>query len=401
MMKAVIIQNATFYETQQGLYKTKNEKLGYKFWSRYRTEYDKISVIARTKTGSIDDSRRGTRVNGPGVDVWPLPPLDSELSFLVDTARAIPLIWRYTRIVLKQRYTVHLREPTIVSDLFLPLLFLDGRYSVRIVGDPWSAYNPKYHDKVFSNVLRWWLSYKLKYLCSNASAISYVDRSSLESRYPTNEKAVCVAEYPSMGLENEEYNGVSLVNVKKKLRRSCLEIVSIGNLDGWNKGIDILVDALEICRGKGVDFAVKWIGGGSSLSSIEEYIENKELGDRIHITGFITDRSKIHRILDDAALFVFPSRSEGLPKAVIEAMARSLPCIASSVGGIPKLLPDEFLFDPNNVHELVDKITAACADEERFAQSAIQNYVTSKRFAETNLKDDRIDYYKCTSALVG
>ena len=67
-------------------------------------------------------------------------------------------------------------------------------------------------------------------------------------------------------------------------------------------------------------------------------LKAKALRDRVRFRGQLTTPVDVRAELDRADLFVLPSRQEGLPRAMIEAMARALPCIGSSVGGIPELL---------------------------------------------------------------
>lgn len=74
----------------------------------------------------------------------------------------------------------------------------------------------------------------------------------------------------------------------------------------------------------------------------------KELGisDRAHLLGF---RNDIYELLKCADAFVFPSKQEGLPVALMEAMAAGLPCIASRIRGNVDLLPDSrYLFESSD-----------------------------------------------------
>lgn len=80
------------------------------------------------------------------------------------------------------------------------------------------------------------------------------------------------------------------------------------------------------------------------------------LNDKVIFAG---NRSDIPDILKASDLFILPSRSEGTPAALIEAMASGLPCIATNAGGMPEVIingDNGFLFEKENVDELADKI---------------------------------------------
>lgn len=102
--------------------------------------------------------------------------------------------------------------------------------------------------------------------------------------------------------------------------------------------------------------------------------------------------------LDDADLFILASRSEGLPRAKIEAMARGLPCIGTTVGGIPKLMLTEDMVRTNDPAALAEKIREVVTDSGRLCQMATRNldaahdchsdFLEQRRFAIfTHLKE--------------
>jgi glycosyltransferase involved in cell wall biosynthesis len=101
------------------------------------------------------------------------------------------------------------------------------------------------------------------------------------------------------------------------------------------KGIDELLDALEIV-GERNDFVFNFVGSGSRLARIEAYSTRNRC---IRYSGKFAHR-EMPRIYQAADVFVLPSLTEGMPAAVLEAMATGLPIIATEVGQIPHIIND-------------------------------------------------------------
>jgi glycosyltransferase involved in cell wall biosynthesis len=101
------------------------------------------------------------------------------------------------------------------------------------------------------------------------------------------------------------------------------------------KGLSYLIEAASLIPHVKDRVRFDIVGDGSCRMELEELVRKKELEDCIQFLGF---RADIQTLMKDFDLFVLPSLSEGLSSAIMEAMASSLPVIASNVGGIPELV---------------------------------------------------------------
>ncbi|MDQ6908756.1 MAG: glycosyltransferase family 4 protein [Chloroflexota bacterium] len=118
-------------------------------------------------------------------------------------------------------------------------------------------------------------------------------------------------------------------------------IVSLARIEP-NKGLDVLAAALGIVREQ-LPAGWKWlhIGDGAARPQVEAAIERAGIGGHATLLGRLPDAA-LHRTLAAATLFVHPTRYEGSPLVMLEAMAHRLPIVASAVGGIPdKVIPGE------------------------------------------------------------
>jgi glycosyltransferase involved in cell wall biosynthesis len=79
------------------------------------------------------------------------------------------------------------------------------------------------------------------------------------------------------------------------------------------------------------------VGDGPDRPAVEREIARHRLEERVVLLG---EREDVAGLLASADVFVLPSRSEGMPMSVLEAMAAGLPVVASAVGGVPELVID-------------------------------------------------------------
>ncbi|HET6846166.1 MAG TPA: glycosyltransferase family 4 protein, partial [Anaerolineales bacterium] len=95
-------------------------------------------------------------------------------------------------------------------------------------------------------------------------------------------------------------------------------------------------------------------GDGPQLEALRQAVSIKRLDDRIHFLGWLNAEA-LRREYQTASLFIFPSRHEGMPNAVLEAMASGLPVIATRIAGNEELVLHEetgLLVPPEDVAAL-------------------------------------------------
>jgi len=139
------------------------------------------------------------------------------------------------------------------------------------------------------------------------------------------------------------------------------------------KGHDVLLRAVARLREGGVDFALALAGDGVERRRIEASIARLHLGDRVHLLGAVANVADVLAAVD---LFVLPSLVEGLPLALLEAMATGKAVIATAVGGVPEVVQsgvNGLLVPPGDDAALADAIATlarSAAERDRLGAAA-------------------------------
>ena len=119
-----------------------------------------------------------------------------------------------------------------------------------------------------------------------------------------------------------------------RLKRDDQLVLAVGNLYPV-KGHRDLIDALSLLDAGDRRVHLAIAGRGDLAEALTSHACDLGMSDRVHLLGL---RADIPELLAAADLFVMPSHSEGLPMAVLEAMAAGLPIVATAVGDVPRAL---------------------------------------------------------------
>jgi glycosyltransferase involved in cell wall biosynthesis len=111
-------------------------------------------------------------------------------------------------------------------------------------------------------------------------------------------------------------------------------ILSVGRVV-YQKGYDLAL--LALAELKDLEWEWRIAGDGPQLSSLQALIEEHDLQGRVHFLGWQT-AEQLKKQYAVANLFLFPSRHEGMPNAVLEAMASGLPVVATNIAGNEELV---------------------------------------------------------------
>jgi glycosyltransferase involved in cell wall biosynthesis len=141
------------------------------------------------------------------------------------------------------------------------------------------------------------------------------------------------------------------------------------------KNIDMLIKSLPSVGTENLFLVI--VGDGSSkqdfsyINHLRELIRKLGLDHRVIFTGWL-EKEELWRIYLVADLFVLPSKSEGMPNAMLEALGLNLPCFGSNISGIRDILRhEELMFDLFDEKALAQKI------EFFFSDKVFSDYITS------------------------
>ena len=155
--------------------------------------------------------------------------------------------------------------------------------------------------------------------------------------------------------------------------------IAIGRLEKV-KGFDQLIKSWE-----GVDSKLLIIGSGAEKNSLNQLIENLKLSHKIEIVDEVPS-SDLVNYYKQASVLIVSSLREGGPRVALEALYMKVPVISTDVGHMNKILPKEFLAEPNNQTALRELIVKYVNKMYLFDQSSIFEYVSEEFSLESQSK---------------
>lgn len=134
------------------------------------------------------------------------------------------------------------------------------------------------------------------------------------------------------------YNGVDLSRCipKETYAADNMTLVHVGRFNA-QKNHEGLLRAFQKIHAQYPNCRLNLLGDGELRETIEKLADELGIAENVHFLG---SQSNVYPFLNEADIFLLPSRYEGMPMTIIEAMGTGLPIVATAVGGVPDMLTD-------------------------------------------------------------
>lgn len=389
MSKLLLTVDHQFVRTPDGKVWVKTI-YGYDFWKRYLEVFDAVRIAARIRdVDKIDEKMLIS--SGDRVEFFQLPQYRGPFEF----AKKYFKIKKRLKGVAETCDCAVFRIPSpIAPGICKKVRKKKIPWAVEVVNDPWDTFAPGSYKSITRPFVRLYFTIQVKKMARNANGASYVTQFALQKRYPSYIKL-----YGEDGKHFESY--YSSINLKSdyfvkehKLPESPYTIVHVNScITDYSKGHDVVIKMLRIIRDKGIDADVVFIGDGPARKSFEELAERIEIAEHVSFTGLLTSSDEIRERLINADIMVFPTKGEGLPRTVIEAMAVGLPVLSTAVNGIPELLDLEYLIDQQDTETYAEKAIELLSNEEKWKKASVNNIKKAREYINTALQERRTIFY--------
>ena len=341
------------------------------FWQPYVDVYGQVTLLCRVERVE-QQSPAWKQVTSADVHVKSLPMYLGAAQYLKVAGK----IKQIVKTTLAASDGVILRMPSNLARCAAKELRRTGRrYAVEVVGDPYESMAPGVVKMLGRPLYRSLFTRAQKAACLRATGVAYVAEV-LHKRYPASAgRAVLVCSDARL---DEHWLRGKPRTFESKLHH---EILTVATLSQVYKGIDVLIRAVRLCKDRRCDVSLTIVGTGRHRTELEELAAKLNVSQQVRFAGVIAWGPELIAAYDRADLFVLPSRVEAMPRALLEAMARGLPAIATDVGAVHELLEPGRLVPAGDAIALAHQIIFITLQAKRLEAASARNVAKAAGFA--------------------
>lgn len=362
-------------------------------WSRYLKVFPSLAVVGRDG-GELATGQTGyTLSSADNVEFFLLPNISNLKSLLFGHPEARRLC---TALVAASDGVIA-RLPSRLGYLFVQEAVRQRKpYAIEVVGCAWGALwdHGSWKGKILAPVE----GFRTKRLISNAPFVLYVTERFLQGRYPCKNGITTFCSNVDIQPVPDEVLRSRLSKIRSNKLK--VRVGLIGNYSSKYKGIDVAIRALALARDILPEWEFQVVGSGDE-SCYAELVRDLGVSNNVKFVGSKSSGKEIYEWLDTIDLYLQPSFQEGLPRALIEAMSRGCPALATSIAGIPELLQSSEMITAGDYNTLSDKISSLFGDNERMAHLAQQNFVKAGSYYKPVLESRRTSFWSSFRETIG
>lgn len=391
-MKLLLVCDDTIVCCKGKYYYPRQERL--EFYQRYLRVFENLRLCARVEFETELKAGRIPIEAEPRLDYLPLPGFQGPKQYVGKYFS----VGRVLRKAVVGCDAAVLRLPsTVAQRAYKPVKKSGMPYAVEVVFDSYDGF--KTATKPFLKGLYFIIYKQLVTACNHADGVSCVTEHYLQQRYYSKKPNAFTSHYSSLSLDLSFYTAPRQYPVSKQfvIAHTAKQVMFNGR-----KGHNELINAVRLLKDEGIIVNVRFAGEdyNGGIEKLKAYSEEQGVAKQIEFVGFLS-RKELDGFLNDADLYVMPTKAEGLPRVIIEAMAKGLPCISTPVSGNPELLPEHYLVAYDDVRLLAERIKELVTDKAEYEKASSDNYNNSLKYEAHKLQAMRDEFYLCLKKTLG
>lgn len=388
-MKLLVVSDYYMYSHNGKYYFQSKEK--YDFFYRYLRVFENIKIVTRCIQESVLKKER-ILLDEESIEYCPIP----EFHGLVQYLKKYFMVGKVINKVLEGCDAVVMQLPSTISQRIAPIVMKSGiPYAVEVVYDAQDGWVSE--TNIVTKLLWKQIDILMRKICDHADGVACVTEFYLQKHYFSTKTNHFVSNYSSLALDKSFYSSPRIYPHNKRI-----VIAHVANkifYDG-RKGHKELVRAIGILKAKGIVVDVKFAAElvGDNKERLLELAQTFKVDKQLNFCGFL-NRDELNKFLTTADLFVLPTKAEGLPRVVIEAMAKGLPCVSTMVSGNSELISKDYLIDYDDVNALAQKIEKFVMNSALYEEVSKENYKRSLQYEASILEKKRDLFYSSLKSL--
>jgi glycosyltransferase involved in cell wall biosynthesis len=357
-------------------------------WNRYLSLANELTVISRREPIKYDENYAITNFNY----------LNKEVINFVEIEDLKSSIKEFTSIYKHKKNNETIKKMVMLNDYIIVRLpsasgykaikyakKYNKPYLVEVVGCVWdSLWNHSLKGKflaINSFIM-------MKRIIKNSPYVVYVTNEFLQRRYPSYGETIGCSDVKITNFDDR----ILEKRIKKIEEMKSNDPVILGTIAAVNvkyKGQKYVIKALAKLVKNGYNFEYHLVGNGDN-SYLKSIAQKYGVLDKIRFIGSLP-HDKIFEYLDSIDIYIQPSKQEGLPRALIEAMSRGCPSYGSTAGGIPELVNKELTFNKYRSNEIAKILKRN--DKKLMIDEALRSFNKAKEYSSVLLDNRRNQFY--------
>lgn len=360
---------------------------GDQFWKKFLDVFDSVHILGEKMKAYLSNGTV-TQLTNPKVTVEIVPGNTLPNEFIHDRQVKKLLAERIKQadaILIKPSSRKGLMAIRLAEKYHKPYmvdLTGDLNLTLRANSNPLKRmYGPYLHKKIVKSI-------------KNAPFGLYVTEKYLQKVYPIAGKQ-CGASNVFVESISEDVLESRCRKISSKEMDDPLQIGLIGSYHDTRKGIDTAVQALaDVCAQRPNTFLnILALGVEEDRKKWMQYAQQFGVQEHLKFPPSCDTTQKVLEWIDTQDIIILPSRSEGLPRCVVEAMSRGCPCITSDVCGMPELIQKKWLHAPGEAQRLAELILEMSESKNNMTDAAKENFKNAKRFLRSAINKRRNAFF--------